>query len=99
MICADFLEGVSLEAGNRDAILPSLIRLLIGDPKPERKQPLEAIQVTLCRGSLQNGPGCGLVRECFTSFAGKFWSEMAGDADEAGEWKIFKPTTFNRAVC
>ena len=26
MICADFLAGVSLEAGNRDALLPCLIR-------------------------------------------------------------------------
>jgi hypothetical protein len=26
MICADFLAGVSLEAGNRDALLPCLTR-------------------------------------------------------------------------
>ena len=28
MICADFLAGVSLEAGNTDAVLPSLTRLI-----------------------------------------------------------------------
>jgi hypothetical protein len=28
MICADFLAGVSLEAGNRDALLPCLTRLV-----------------------------------------------------------------------
>ena len=46
MICADFLAGVSLEAGNRDALLPCLTRLVIGLPKPQRKQLLEAVQVT-----------------------------------------------------
>jgi len=47
MICADFLAGVNLEAGNRDALLPSLTRLVISLPKPERKQLLEDVQVTL----------------------------------------------------
>jgi hypothetical protein len=47
MICADFLAGVSLEAGNQDALLPCLTRLVIGLPKPQRKQLLEEIQVTL----------------------------------------------------
>src|SRR5467141_3152667 len=47
MICADFLAGVSLEAGNRGALLPSLTRLVIGLPKPERKQLFEDVQVTL----------------------------------------------------
>jgi hypothetical protein len=47
MICADFLAGVSLEAGNRDELLPCLIRLVIGLPKPQRKQLLEELQVTL----------------------------------------------------
>jgi hypothetical protein len=47
MICADFLAGVSLEAGNPDALLPSLTRLVIGLPKPERKQLLENVRVTL----------------------------------------------------
>ena len=37
MICADFLAGVSFEAGNRDALLPCLTRLVIGLPKPQRK--------------------------------------------------------------
>ena len=47
MICADFLAGVSLEAGNQDALLPCLTRLVIGLPKPQRKQLLEEAQVTL----------------------------------------------------
>jgi hypothetical protein len=47
MICADFLAGVSLEAGNRDALLPCLTRLVIGLPKPQRKQLLEEVQVTV----------------------------------------------------
>ena len=47
MICADFLAGVSLEAGDQDALLPSLTRLVLGLPKPERKQLLENVQVTL----------------------------------------------------
>src|SRR6202051_3552585 len=46
MICADFLAGVSLEAGIRDALLPCLTRLVIGLPKPQRKQLLEEVQVT-----------------------------------------------------
>src|SRR5882762_6231742 len=47
MICADFLAGVSMETGNHDALLPSLTRLVIGLPEPERKQLLEDVQVTL----------------------------------------------------
>ena len=47
MICADFLAGVSLEAGNRGALLPSLTRLVIGLPKAERKQLLKEVQVTV----------------------------------------------------
>ena len=47
MICADFLAGVSLEANNRDALLPCLTRLAIGLPKPQRKQLVEEVQVTL----------------------------------------------------
>jgi hypothetical protein len=46
MICADFLAGVSLEVGNRDALLPCLTRLVIGLPKPQRKLLLEEVQVT-----------------------------------------------------
>jgi hypothetical protein len=45
MICAGFLAGVSLEAGNRDAVLPSLPRLVPGLPIPQRKQFLENVQV------------------------------------------------------
>jgi len=47
MICADFLAGMSLEAGDRDALLPCLTRLVIGLPKPQRKQLLQEVQVTL----------------------------------------------------
>jgi hypothetical protein len=47
MISADFLAGVSLETGSQDALLPSLTRLIIGLPKPQRKQLLEDVQVTL----------------------------------------------------
>ena len=47
MICADFLAGVSLEAGNQDALLPCLTRLVIGLPKQERNQLVEEVQVTL----------------------------------------------------
>jgi hypothetical protein len=44
MICADFLAGVNLEVGNRDALLPCLTRLVIGLPKPQRKQLFEEVQ-------------------------------------------------------
>src|SRR6202521_2516465 len=47
MICADFLAGVSLEAGSQDSLLPCLTRLVVGLPKPQRKQLLEEVQVTL----------------------------------------------------
>jgi hypothetical protein len=47
MICADFLAGVSVEAGNQDVLLPCLTRLINGLPKPQRKQLLEEVQVTL----------------------------------------------------
>jgi len=47
MICADFLAGASLEAGNQDALLPSLTRLVLGLPNAQRKQLLEEVQVTL----------------------------------------------------
>lgn len=46
MIRADFLAGVSLKAGNQDTLLPCLIRMVIGLPKPQRKQLLEEVQVT-----------------------------------------------------
>jgi hypothetical protein len=46
MICADFLAGVSLEGGNQDALLSSLTRLVIGLPKPHRKQLVEAVEAT-----------------------------------------------------
>ena len=47
MICSDFLAGVSFEADNRDALLPCLTRLAIGLPKPQKKQLIEEVQVTL----------------------------------------------------
>jgi hypothetical protein len=47
MICADFLAGASLETGNRDALLPCLTRLVTALPKPQRKQLLEEVRVTL----------------------------------------------------
>ena len=47
MICADFLAGVNLETGNQDALLPSLTRLVLGLPKPQIKQLVENIQVTI----------------------------------------------------
>jgi hypothetical protein len=47
MICADFLAGVSLEAGNTDAMLPSLTRLILGLPMSQRKQLIENVQVAL----------------------------------------------------
>lgn len=47
MIFADFLAGVNLESENRDALLPSLTRLVLGLPKPLIRQFLEAVQATL----------------------------------------------------
>jgi hypothetical protein len=47
MICADSLAGVTLEAGNQDALLACLTRLVIGLPKSEIRQLLENVQVTL----------------------------------------------------
>ena len=47
MICADFLAGVSLEGGNHEALLPSLTRLVLGLPKPQIRQLLEEVRVTL----------------------------------------------------
>ncbi len=47
MICADFVAGVSLEGGNQEALLPSLTRLVLGLPKPQIRQLLEEVQVTL----------------------------------------------------
>src|ERR1700736_1502595 len=44
MICADFLAGVSLETGNQDALVPSLTRMVIGLPRPQREQLLENVQ-------------------------------------------------------
>jgi len=45
MICADFLAGVSLETGNREILVASLTRLVVGLPAPERRQLIEQVQV------------------------------------------------------
>jgi hypothetical protein len=44
---------------------------------------------------VQNDHACGLTLKLIASFAGKSWSETAGDANRAGEWKIFKSITFS----
>src|ERR1700752_3283746 len=46
MICADFLAGANLDAGDRETLLPCLTRLAIGLPKAHRQQLLENVQVT-----------------------------------------------------
>jgi hypothetical protein len=56
MICADFLAGASLEVGNQDALLPSLTRMVIGLPKPQRLQLLENVQGTIRLGCVPNDP-------------------------------------------
>jgi hypothetical protein len=47
MICADFLAGVSLESGNHDALVRSLTRLVLGLPKPQIRQLLGSLQVSI----------------------------------------------------
>jgi len=44
MICADFPAGVNLEAGNQNALVPALTRLVLGLPKPKRIELLEAVR-------------------------------------------------------
>ena len=44
MICADCLAGVSLESGNQGALLPCLIRIVLGLPKPQRMELFETVQ-------------------------------------------------------
>jgi hypothetical protein len=39
-----------------------------------------------------------LILKLIASSAGKFWSEMAGDANRADEWKIFKSIIFSLEV-
>jgi hypothetical protein len=39
-----------------------------------------------------------LTLKLIASYAWKFWSEMAGGANRAGEWKIFKSITFGRGA-
>ena len=57
MICADFLAGVSLEAGNRDTLLPFLTRLVTGLPKPQR-------EATPLRSRLGNDTAENLIALC-----------------------------------
>src|SRR5258707_5984528 len=47
MICADFLAGSCFEVGSQDALLPSLTRMVIGLPKPQKQQLLENVQGTI----------------------------------------------------
>jgi len=47
MIRADFLAGVSAENTNLNGLLPSLTRIVLGLPKPQIRQFLDNIQVTL----------------------------------------------------
>jgi hypothetical protein len=72
MICADFVAVVSFEAGNRNALLPCLSRLVIGLPKPQQKQLLENVQVTLWLGSEVGDPACGLPLNLIVSSAVNF---------------------------
>jgi hypothetical protein len=44
MICADFLAGASLEAGNQDTLLSALTRLVVGLSMPQREQLFESVQ-------------------------------------------------------
>jgi hypothetical protein len=46
MICADFLAGVNLEAGNGEVLLSSLARLVLGLTKLQRNQLMEVVRVT-----------------------------------------------------
>jgi hypothetical protein len=39
-----------------------------------------------------------LTLKLTASFAGKFWSEMAGVANGADEWKIFKSIIFSHGA-
>jgi hypothetical protein len=39
-----------------------------------------------------------LILKLIASFAVKFWGEMAGVANRAGEWKVFKSITFGRGA-
>jgi hypothetical protein len=39
-----------------------------------------------------------LILRLIASFAEKSWSEMDGVANGAGEWRIFKSTTFSRGA-
>jgi hypothetical protein len=47
MIYADFLAGVSTETGNLDALLPSLTRIALGLPKPQIRQLIDNVQMTI----------------------------------------------------
>jgi len=44
MICADFLAGVSLEGGSAGTLMSSLARIVLGLPKLQRTELLQAVQ-------------------------------------------------------
>jgi hypothetical protein len=44
MICADFLAGVNLEAGNQGALVPAITRLVLSLPKPQKIEVMQAVQ-------------------------------------------------------
>jgi hypothetical protein len=62
-ICADFMAGVGLEAGNTDAVVPSQTRLILGLPIPRRKQVLENVQVVFRLELAANGHAPSLNRK------------------------------------
>jgi hypothetical protein len=95
MICADFLAGVSVETNNQNALLPYLTRLVIAFPKPQRNQLIEKNASHALKETDRCDHPCGLRPKRIANSAGKFWSEMVGDANHVGAWKIFKFITFS----
>src|SRR4029077_18863470 len=87
MICAGFLAGVGLEAGNTEAVLPSLTRLILGLPIPRKKQVLENVQVAFRLELAPNGHAPSLNRKHTSGFVGKSYSETASVAKAAGNRK------------
>jgi hypothetical protein len=47
MVCADFLAVASLEIGNQEALMPALTCSVFSLPKPQIRQLLGNVQVTL----------------------------------------------------
>ena len=67
-----FLAGVSLETGNQDALLPCLTRLVIGLPKPQRKQLLKEVSSGDLTGIRAKRPRLRLNPEAYH----QLWSEV-----------------------